>query len=87
MARVDPLDEITAWIKQSPERVGAYAFMAAKVMTRDGLGYRLAFDRCLKAAVDAGRSEAAARLWVFRGFAAEAAKHAEPPAYLEESNG
>jgi hypothetical protein len=81
------MGEIEAWIQQSPERIGAFAFMAAKAMTRHGLAYGLVFDRCLKAAVDAGRSEAAARLWVFRGFAAEAAKHAEPPAYLEESNG
>jgi hypothetical protein len=82
--RVDPLDEITAWIRKNPERLGACAFEAAKAVMRDGLGYRLAFDRCFRAAVDAGRSEAAARLLVFRGFAAEAAKHAEPPPELED---
>ena len=87
MERVDPLDEITAWIRRNPERLGACAFMAAKAVARDGLNYQSAFQRCFRAAVDVGRSEAAARLWVFRGFAAEAAKHAEPPAYLEESNG
>jgi hypothetical protein len=81
------MGEIEAWIRQHPERLGACAFEAARAVARDGLSYRLAFDRCFRAAVDAGRSEAAARLWVFRGFAAEAAKHAEPPAYLEESNG
>jgi hypothetical protein len=84
MARVDALDEITAWIRKNPERVGACAFEAAKAVMRDGLGYRLAFDRCFRAALDAGRSEADARLWVFRGFAAEAAKHAEPPPELED---
>jgi hypothetical protein len=84
MARVDPLDEIAAWIRKNPERLGACAFEAAKAVMRDGLGYRLAFDRCFRAAVDAGRSEAAARLLVFRGFAAEAAKHAEPPPELED---
>jgi hypothetical protein len=84
MARVDALDEITAWIRKNPERLGACAFEAAKAVKREGLGYRLAFDRCFQAAVDAGRSEAAARLWVFRGFAAEAAKHAEPPPELED---
>jgi hypothetical protein len=87
MARVDPLDEITAWIRKNPERVGACAFMAAQAVARDGLSYRLAFDRCFRAAVDAGRSEAAARLWVFRGFAAAAAGRPEPPAYLEEGDG
>jgi hypothetical protein len=84
MTRVDPLDEITAWIQQSPERVGAYAFEAAKAVGRDGLNYQYAFDRCFRAAVDAGRSEAAARLWVFRGFAAAAARHSEPPPELED---
>ena len=87
MARVDPLDEITAWIRQRPERVGACAFMAAKAMARDGLAYPLVFERCLRAAMDAGRSEAAARLWVFRGFAAAAAGHPEPPPELEERYG
>jgi hypothetical protein len=82
VARVDPLDEIAAWIRKNPERLGACAFEAAKAVMRDGLGYRIAFDRCFRAAVDAGRSEAAARLWIFRGFAAEAAKHAEPPPEL-----
>lgn len=86
MARIDPLEQITAWIQQRPERVGACAFMAAKAMARDDLSYRLVFDRCLRAAVDAGRSEAAARLWVFRGFAAAAAGYPEPPAHLEESD-
>jgi hypothetical protein len=81
------MGEIEAWIRKNPERVGAYAFMAAKAVARDGLGYRLAFDRCFRAAVDVGRSEAAARLWVFRGFAACAAGHPAPPAYLEEGTG
>ena len=84
MARVDPLDEIAAWIRKNPERLGACAFEAAKAVMRDGLGYQLAFDRCFRAAVDAGRSESAARLWVFRGFAAAAAKHSEPPPELED---
>jgi hypothetical protein len=87
MARLDSLDQITAWIRQHPERVGACAFMAAKAVARDGVSYRLAFDRCFRAAVDTGRSEAAARLWVFRGFAAAAAGHPEPPAHLEEGDG
>ena len=84
MARVDPLDEITAWIRKNPERLGACAFEAARAVARDGLNYQSAFQRCLRAAVDVGRSEAAARLWVFRGFAAEAAKHAEPPPEFED---
>jgi hypothetical protein len=86
MARVDPLDEITAWIRKNPERLGACAIEAAKAMARDGLAYPLVYERCLRAAMDAGRSEAAARLWVFRGFAAEAAKHAEPPAHLQDGD-
>jgi hypothetical protein len=84
MTRVDPLDEITAWIRQHPERLGACAFEAAKAVLREGLNYQYAFERCFRAALDAGRSEADARLWVFRGFAAEAAKHAEPPPELED---
>jgi len=88
MARsVDPLDEITAWIRQHPERTGAFAFMAAKAMARDGLAYRAVFDRCLKAATDAGRAEAAARLRIYRGFAAAAAGHPEPPPDLEDGGG
>jgi hypothetical protein len=78
------LDQIARWIGQHPERVGAYAFMAAKAVARDDLSYRLVFDRCLRAAMDAGRSEAAARLWIFRGFAAAAAGHAEPPPDLAD---
>ena len=84
MTRVDPLDEITDWIRKHPERLGACAFEAAKAVARDGLNYQSAFQRCFRAAVDVGRSEAAARLLVFRGFAAEAAKHAEPPPELED---
>jgi hypothetical protein len=84
--RVDPLDEITAWIGQHPERVGALAFMAAKAMARDGLPYRAVFDRCLRAAMDAGRPEATARLWIFRGFAAAAAGHPKPPFDLEDGD-
>ena len=84
MARVDALDEIAAWIRTNPERLGACAFEAAKAVMREGLNYQYAFDRCFRAALDAGRSEAVARLWVFRGFAAEAAKHAEPPPELED---
>jgi hypothetical protein len=88
MARgVDPLDEIVAWIRKNPERLGECAFEAARAVARGGLVYRLAFDRCFRAAVDAGRSEAAARLWVFRGFAAAAAGHREPPRELEERYG
>jgi len=87
MTRVDPLDEITAWIRKNPERLGACAFEAAKAVMRDGLGYEHAFQRCFRAAIGVGRSEAAARLWVFRGFAACAAGHPAPPAYLEEGNG
>jgi hypothetical protein len=81
------LDEITGWIRKNPERLGACAFEAAKAMARDGLSYRLAFDRCLRAAVDSGRSEEAARLWVFRGFAAAAAGHAEPPPWTQDADG
>jgi hypothetical protein len=87
VARVDPLDEIAAWIRRNPERLGACAFMAAKAVARDDLAYGLVFDRCFRAAVDAGRSEAAARLWTFRGFAACAAGYSEPPAHLEEGDG
>jgi hypothetical protein len=87
VARVDPLDEIAAWIRKNPERLGACAFEAAKAVMRDGLGYQQAFQRCFRAAVGVGRSEAAARLWVFRGFAACAAGNPAPPAYLEEGNG
>lgn len=84
MARVDPMDEIATWIRKNPERLGACAFEAAKAVVREGLNYQYAFQRCFRAAVDAGRSEAAARLWVFRGFAAAAAGHAEPPPHLED---
>jgi hypothetical protein len=87
MARVDPLDEITAWIRKNPERLGACAFEAAKAVMREGLNYQHAFERCFRAALSAGRSESAARRLVFRGFAAEAAKHAEPPPELEDVDG
>jgi hypothetical protein len=81
------LDQIARWIGQHPERAGAYAFMAAKAMKRDGLAYGAVFDRCFRAAVDAGLSERAARTRVFHGFAAAAAGHAEPPPELEDGGG
>ena len=40
MTRVDPLDEITDWIRKHPERLGACAFEAAKAVARDGLNYQ-----------------------------------------------
>jgi len=78
------LDEIATWIGQHPERVGVYAFIAARMVERDGLAYRLVFDAIVRAAVDAGRSEAAARTETFRGFAFAAAGFIEPPPELSE---
>jgi len=86
MALVDPMDEIAAWIRKNPERLGACAFEAAKAVVREGLNYQYAFQRCFRAAVDVGRSEAAARLWIYRGFAAAAAGHPEPPAHLQDGD-
>lgn len=86
MALVDPMDEIAAWIRKNPERLGACAFGAAKAVVREGLNYQYAFQRCFRAAVDVGRSEAAARLWIYRGFAAAAAGHPEPPAHLQDGD-
>ena len=81
------IDHVAAWIGEHPERIGTYAFIAARLMERDQLCYRTVFDRIVRAAMDAGRSEAAARLWAFRGFAAAAAGHAEPPHELEDADG
>jgi hypothetical protein len=53
-------------------------------MERERLPYQPTFDRCLAAAMDAGLPEASGRLWIYRGFAAAAAGHIEPPAALEE---
>jgi hypothetical protein len=78
------LEQIEGWIRQHPERAGTYAFIAARLMERDQLCYRTVFDRIVRAAVDSGRSESAARLWIYRGFAAAAAKHSEPPPELED---
>ena len=80
------LDEIAEWIGQRPERTGFYAFMAARPMERERLAYQPTFDRCLQAAMDAGLSEASGRLWVYRGFAAAAAGHLEPPAHLQDGD-
>ncbi len=76
------LDQIAEWIGQDPWNTGCNAFLAARIMERDGLCYRLVFDRVVRAAVDAGLSEAAARTEVFRGFAFAAAGHPEPPPEL-----
>lgn len=81
------LDQIAGWIRRHPERTGVYAFMAARLMERDGLCYRTVFDRIVRAAMDTGRTEAAARTQTFRGFAASAAGHAEPPPELEDGGG
>jgi hypothetical protein len=76
------LDQIAEWIGRDRWSTGSYAFLAARIMERDGLGYRTVFDRVVRAAVDAGLSEAAARTEVFRGFAYAAAGHPEPPPAL-----
>jgi hypothetical protein len=81
------LEQIASWIGQHPERLGVYAFLAARMMERDGLCYRTVFDRILCAAMDAGRTEAAARTSVYQGFAAVAAGHIEPPPELSEGGG
>lgn len=81
------LEQLAGWIRQHPERAGTYAFLAARMMERDGLGYQPTFRRCLRAATDAGLSERAARTRVFHGFAAAAAGHAEPPPELEDADG
>jgi hypothetical protein len=86
-SRASGLDEIAKWIGQHPERTGAYAFMAARLMERERLPHRATFDRCLSAAMDAGLREGEARNRIFKGFAYAAAGHIEPPAELEEGGG
>jgi hypothetical protein len=81
------VDQIAEWIGQHPERTGVYAFIAARLMERDRLCYRTVFDHIVRAAVDSGRSEAAARKQVYQGFAACAAGHIEPPLELEDADG
>jgi len=81
------LDQISAWIGQDPWSTGCNAFLAARIMERDGLCYRTVFDAIVRAAVDAGLSEAAARRQVFRGFAFAAAGFIEPPPELSEGDG
>ena len=78
------LDQIAGWIGQHPERAGTYAFLAARMVQREGLDYFATFNRCLGAAMKAGLSEASSRLAIYRGFAAAAAGHVDPPAELEE---
>jgi hypothetical protein len=78
------VDQIAKWVGKHPERTGVYAFLGARLMERDQLCYRTVFDRIMRAAVDAGRSEAAARTQVYRGFAFAAAGYAEPPPELSE---
>ena len=81
------LDQIARWMRQHPERAGIYAFLAAQTMEREGLPYRTTCGRTVRAAIDAGLGEAAALRWTFRGFAAAAAGHIEPPAALEDGGG
>jgi hypothetical protein len=81
------LDQIAAWIGQHPDRLGVYAFLAARTMERDRLCYRTVFDRIVRAAMEAGRTEAAARTSVYQGFGAAAAGHIEPPPELEDEDG
>lgn len=78
------LDEIADWIQQHPDRVGVYAFIAARLMERDQLCYRTTFDRIVRAACSAGLTEAAARLRTFHGFASAAAGYLEPPPQLAD---
>ena len=85
-SQASALDEIAGWIGQDPGRTGPCAFLAARIQERDGLCYRLVFDRIVRAAVDAGLSEAAARTETFRGFAFAAAGYIEPPPALAEGD-
>ena len=78
------VDQIAGWIGEHPERLGVYAFIAARMIERDGLCYQTTFDTIVRAACAAGRTEAAARTQTFRGFAACAAGWVEPPAELED---
>jgi hypothetical protein len=78
------LDEIADWIAQSPEQLGVFAFCAARMIESNGLCYRTVFGRVIRAGIDAGLAEAEARARVFRGFAAAAAGHPEPPPDLED---
>jgi hypothetical protein len=80
------LDQIARWMQQHPERAGVYAFIAARMMEREALPYRATFDRVMRAGCSAGLTEAAALRWTFRGFAAAAAGHIEPPAALEDGS-
>lgn len=78
------LDEIAGWITKHPERTGVYAFLAGRIAEREGLDFFVTFNRCLGAAMKAGLSEASGRRLIYRGFAAAAAGHIDPPAELEE---
>ena len=78
------VDQIAGWIGEHPERLGVYAFIAARMVERDRLDYFATFKRLLGAGMTAGLSEGFARCKVYRGFAFAAAGHIEPPAELEE---
>ncbi len=86
-SRASALDQISAWIRQTPEQLGVYSFHAARMMEREALPYRATFDRVMRAGIDAGLSECLARTRVFHGFAAAAAGHVEPPPELDEGDG
>jgi hypothetical protein len=79
------LDEIAAWVQQSPDQLGCCAFVAALMAEQEGLPFQSTFDRVLRAGIDSGVPEGVARKWVFRGFLAHAVGfYAEPPAKLLE---
>ena len=83
-SQASAIDQVAAWIGEHPERLGVYAFLAARIVERDRLDYFAAFNRLLGASMNAGLSEGFARRELYRGFAFAAAGHIEPPAELEE---
>jgi hypothetical protein len=56
------------------------------MMERNRLPYRLVFDGIVRAAMDAGQTEAAARHQTYKGFAFAAAGYIEPPPELSEGD-
>jgi hypothetical protein len=82
IASSDSIEDVLRRVRETPQRLAVLSFFAAKIIARYELGYFEIRNRLLGQAMLAGVPENDARRRLYRGFAAAATKHDQPPAGL-----
>jgi len=78
----DNIEDVLRRVRETPRQLAVLSFFAAKIVVRDKLGYFQICNRILGQAILAGVPENDARRRLYKGFAAAAARHDQPPAGL-----